>query len=55
MAFNERYYKEGMMYQLRPSAAAFSTFKDFVQKLHDCARGAANYIELLEAAKPGNR
>lgn len=30
-------------------------FKDLLQKLYDYASGVTNYIELLEAAKPGYR
>jgi hypothetical protein len=30
-------------------------FRDLLQSIYNYADGAANYIELLEAAKPGNR
>lgn len=30
-------------------------FRDLLQKIYDYANGSANYIQLLEAAKPGNR
>ena len=30
-------------------------FKELLQRISDYANGGANYIQLLEAAKPGNR